>query len=310
VENLGSDQAQRHFDPPEVFLRRRRHHADALFSVLSELPDLVLLTGMQGNIGDHLIWEGTVDLLTCGGLRWRELRVEEITASMPPGGTLVVPGSGAFHKFWHEWLPGALLEAARHFDRVVVLASSFDPQVKEVGELLSRSNVYAFARELRSYEAIKHFGRAMVSFDPALYFADFDDKALATMAEAPPSARVASSYRERAVPSFLRCDEGSVLGQNGLLPNPETNLDISLTSGDLTDFLNAIRGQDLVITDRLHVAVASIMLGKTVTYLDPYDAKISEYLAFVFGGSVAPHVSQCEIPWLLDRELVVAAAAS
>ena len=45
------------------FYTRRSLYKESLLSFLGAQCDLHLLTEMHGNIGDHLIWAGTRDLL-------------------------------------------------------------------------------------------------------------------------------------------------------------------------------------------------------------------------------------------------------
>ncbi len=288
------------FAPWGTFARRRRAHADGVVGFLAGLQPLALLDGMFGNVGDHLIWAGTRDLLAMGDLAWQPVAVGDIAGADGSGRTLVVPGNSALHRFWHEWLPATLLEASRRYRRVVILASTIEPAVPVVEALLSQANVYAFTRDRRSYEAIKPFGRAVLAFDPALYAGIFDQPRSDAPWDAPDARRGGD------VLVALREDQGSPLGPLGLRPNPDVNRDLSLTATDLGELLDGVRAAGAVITDRLHVAVPAILLGTPVTYLDPYDAKISGYLEFVFGGTEGGHVRRCDVEYLRERDLVVA----
>jgi exopolysaccharide biosynthesis predicted pyruvyltransferase EpsI len=88
------------------------------------------------------------------------------------------------------------------------------------------------------------------------------------------------------------------------LKQVKPNNDISLTCGNLDEFLDLIQRHDSVITDRLHVAVASLMLGKTVRYVDPYNQKISRYAKFNFGDEFRKSFQQRDESWLLGRGYV------
>jgi exopolysaccharide biosynthesis predicted pyruvyltransferase EpsI len=88
------------------------------------------------------------------------------------------------------------------------------------------------------------------------------------------------------------------------LTQVKPNNDISLTCGNLDEFLDLIQRHDSVITDRLHVAVASLMLGKTVRYVDPYNQKISRYAKFNFGDEFRKSFQQRDESWLLGRGYV------
>jgi exopolysaccharide biosynthesis predicted pyruvyltransferase EpsI len=250
---------------------------------------------MRGNIGDHLIWAGTSDLLDHSGVHYETLAAGDVTSGRFPRGDLLIHGSGAFDARWHEWLPELVLEASDRFHAVIILPSSFDPAVPVVARCLSRPNVFAFAREVRSYRAIKSFGRAALSFDCAVYyhrFADRDDTG---------APRAAGDD----VLLALREDEGSLLALHGVAANPARNDDISLTRTSLDDWLGAIAAADAVVTDRLHVAVAGVLLGKAVTYLDPYDGKISTYASYTFRDAFESGLRPCSVEWLRANDLVV-----
>jgi exopolysaccharide biosynthesis predicted pyruvyltransferase EpsI len=67
----------------------------------------------------------------------------------------------------------------------------------------------------------------------------------------------------------------------GLLAS-EDNEDLSTASPNLNQFLERIRASEIIFTDRLHVVVAAVLLGKQVEYLDPRNRKISNYIEFNF----------------------------
>ena len=82
-------------------------------------------------------------------------------------------------------------------------------------------------------------------------------------------------------------------------PDPSLNRDISLSCAGLSDWLAAIGAAGVVVTDRLHVAVAATLLGKRLVYVDPYDAKISTYWTFTFGDGFDDHVTESSLAWLV-----------
>ena len=63
------------------------------------------------------------------------------------GHTLVVPGSGAWSPEYHEWMPDLVLAASASYQRVLVLPSSYCPDVPVVRRALSSDNVTALNRE-------------------------------------------------------------------------------------------------------------------------------------------------------------------
>jgi exopolysaccharide biosynthesis predicted pyruvyltransferase EpsI len=279
----------------ESFLKRRELYGAMICSFLLGLRPVHLLTQLHGNIGDHLIWAGTKDLLKSGGVGFSEISVSDMVSGRCAGETLVIPGSGALTTRWHEWLPALILEASEIFNRVVILPSSYDPSVTIVAKALSQPNVYAFAREPRSYREIKANGRAALALDPALFFLGFHDFSSG-------GAPIVESTNRLIC---LREDLSSPLPERGFKPNPLCNNDISLTSVGLDEFLQKIRAADLVITDRLHVAVAAVMSGKRIQYLDPYDGKISIYFSFAFRETFEHLAVPCTIEWLHKRDFII-----
>lgn len=254
-----------------------------------------LLTSMPGNIGDHLIWQGTEKMLVSSGVEYRCISKDELqnTPALPRSGTLVIPGSGALTTRWHEWLPDLVFGASSIFDRVVILPSQYDPEAPLVTRALSRQNVYAFAREAESFRRIKCFGRAALAPDPALWALEF-----------PEAIRDGRDDKDLGVVLVvLRTDVGSLLPKMRLRPAAINN-DISLAAKTLEEFLRSIDGADAVVTDRLHVAVAAVALDKDVRYIDPYDKKISRYIEYNLRGEFASRLQRRDEQWLLDQGFV------
>jgi hypothetical protein len=274
-----------------TFEDRRASHADCLVEYLGRQSRLRLLTEMPGNTGDRLIWAGTEDVLAAGRLEWAPLPVREAGVGPHPGETLVIPGSGAFVRFWHEWLPQCVLDASEVFDRVVILPSEFDVNVPIVGECLGRPNVFPIARDARSYRAVRALSPAALLLDCAL-----SAKALTQRGRAAGEGGTLLSLRE---------DEGSSLREYNLSPDPERNRDISRTERDLDAWIATIANADSVVTDRLHVAVAAVVLGRRLKYLDPAGEKISTFFSFAFGDARPDGVERCPVQWLEAQEFVV-----
>ena len=247
---------------------------------------------MPGNVGDQLILAGTERLLEAENIEFHRVGFSDVGQGSPDWSeaTLVVPGSGSMTHFWHEWLPATVKTASKFFDRVVILPSEYEPDVGVVGEALSISNVFPFAREVGSYGRIKQLGHADLALDPALYAFDF-----LPIDDAPRSDEALGR-----VLVAMRTDAGSLLGEQGLQP-VTGNDDISLTAADLTGFLDVIRAADTVVTDRLHVVVASVMLGKTVRFLDPHNEKISRYVQYNFRGEFSDRLQQRDAAWIVQH---------
>lgn len=272
------------------FSLRLQLFCHAIGDFLRRKGPLTLLSEMPGNIGDHLIWAGTEAMLRDANLDYGRITVGDLRncSGERRQGSLVIPGSGAFTSRWHEWLPGLVMLASDVFDDVIILPSQFDTGVGIVRDCLSRPNVHAFARDMHSYDSVKLLGKASIAPDPALWTL----KSLSSPGSAP------AENRERLI--CLRTDAGSLLSTHGLRPAPH-NKDISLTSSSLAEFLAEVRNVTEVVSDRLHVVVASLLMGKKVVYVDPYDEKISRYLQYNFGFSRGPLLSKENEAWLAEK---------
>lgn len=281
--------------PAATFASRLAAYRNLLVADIRSWGPVRLLTQMPGNTGDHLIWSGTEALLAAAGIPFGRLAVAEVATSSFPDECLIVPGSGALTRAWHEWLPALIIEAATRFRSVVILPSQYDPSVDVVAEALATPNVYAYAREADSYVAARPFGRASLAFDPALYSPLFQ------RVPSPVADVVASPRRLVA----LREDKSSRLSELGYATNPAVNRDISLTTQTAEAFVAAVRDADEVITDRLHVAVATVMCGKRLVYFDPQDRKISTYVRFTFRDAYAATVRPCSVEQLVEMGYVV-----
>ena len=279
----------------EQFRERLRQHGEAMCQFIRGLGPIRLLAGIPGNLGDHLIWQGTRRLLARHGVQYEEVDLSELVTLNWPSqiGTLVIPGSGALTAHFNEWLPEAVITASRLFRRVVILPSEFEPEVPAVQAALSRENVFAFARDSHSYEKTKHFGRATLAPDPALWSHGF--------VPGPPAGT--ADVMEGEILLAVRTDSLSRLPGFGLRP-ALSNRDISAIAADLNEFLNYVRQSDCVVTDRLHVAVAAIILGKTLHYLDPANEKITRYLSYTFRGEMAERIHRHDTDWLIEQGFV------
>jgi len=283
--------------PPADFTLRLDHCSHHICHFINQIKPISLMSNMPGNIGDHLIYLGSERLLSGGGVDYDYISVSSLR-KLPmrePVGTLVVPGSGAWTKSWHEWLPSLVKGAASQFQRIVILPSTYDSSVPEVADALSIENIFAFAREQESYLGIKHFGRASIAMDPAFYAFEFERSILPEL-------------RGDDIGNFvlsLRTDKDSIFPRAQLSPNPELNKDLSVSSSSLEEFIDAIRDVDSVVTDRLHVAVAGLMLGKYVFFCDPTDNKISRYQRYNLRDQFFDRFRMVHEQWLVCRKLVV-----
>jgi exopolysaccharide biosynthesis predicted pyruvyltransferase EpsI len=281
---------------PLKFSERLDLYKASLIQFLITSDSIFLLTEMPGNIGDHLIQLGSERILAETGFEIHHITVSEIVGSKsdsPSRGTLVVPGSGAFtHKF-HEWLPDLVSRASTQFDRVLVLPSEFEIDLFQVSNALSKDNVFVCARDAVSFRQIRTFGRSSLALDPALYAFDF---------VLPDESKAEQSDIDNYFLA-LRTDKASLL-EPARLQNAKNNNDISLSSHNLTQFLDTIRSTPVVVTDRLHVVVASVMLGKNVNFINPENCKISRYIQFSFRNEFDKQIRERDVSWLVEKGLL------
>ncbi len=284
---------------PATFEQKLEMQRQAIANFIGQVRPLWLLTEMPGNIGDHLIWVGTERLLKLSGLPYKHISCSGLREeSQSKAGTLIIPGSGAFTARFHEWLPNLVIISSALFDRTVILPSEFDSDLPIVSEAMKLQNVYPFARDAYSYSQIKKFGKAALAFDPALWAMHF-------VAAQPEPLEQNNADENSKTLLALRTDHGSLLADYGFAP-ADNNNDISLSCQNLEEFLRTISAFNTVITDRLHVSVAAVMLGKKVQFVDPYNNKISRYIEFNFGQAFSDRLSHKTIEWLLLNQHIKA----
>lgn len=197
-----------------------------------------------GNLGDHLIYYG---LRTA--LRQYNISFDEIYMDRPmTGDTLFIAGCGGYCKFWNgimEWLQPYL----KSFKKVYILPSTFDKAFKPVRDFLLNlpSNTEVYCRERTSYEFVSEIlvSRAHLSKDSAFYI---------------PWEKYMN--QGRGVLHSFRTDRE----RSHRVRMPDDNIDVSLTSADEEDMLRRIASYREIHTDRAHVAISAVMLGKN-TYI-------------------------------------------
>lgn len=267
------------------FDTRRTRYGQALADFLRPCR-LGLLTGMPGNTGDLLIHAGTHDFLVSKQLPFSPVPFSNLESAAGRGGTLLIPGSGALTESWNEWLPDTVIAASRIFDQVVILPSAIDPSVPHVAEAVSRPNVFSFARDRRSYAASKAIARIGICPDLAVFYDGFNNPR-------PPAG-------EQTLLA-LRQDRDSSMPALEMVADSALNDDISQTRSDLGTWIQAIEASSFVITDRLHVAVAALMLGRKVRYFETADEKIGGYFDYTFRDQFSGQAQPVSAEWLESR---------
>ncbi|MDQ0300696.1 exopolysaccharide biosynthesis predicted pyruvyl transferase EpsI [Salibacterium salarium] len=211
-----------------------------LLTSIASAPDLTFIIP-GGNIGDHLIWSGTRQLLD--GKQYKEILKDEIDQA--DGHTAVIAGSGGWCKAYHS-MPRQLAIIEKNFKNVIIFPSSFDISVPAVKEALTKTKATVFARELISYKQIKNLCDANIAYDGAFYF-DY------------------TNYKQKGKGTLHAYRNDKEKGKNDM-NTVESNNDISKTSKTLDEFLGTVSKHNTIHTDRAHVMIAGAMLNKTVYY--------------------------------------------
>jgi exopolysaccharide biosynthesis predicted pyruvyltransferase EpsI len=271
---------------------------NAISNFIKRNSNVYLLTELPGNIGDHLIWAGTVDFLESHQIRVKEMSIFELSGSEPINGCLLIPGNGALTTYFHEWLPEIIESASKRFANVIVLPSQLEPKIAKIQKILKLSNVVFFAREVKSFTRTKDVTPIGLGVDLALFSQHFDQ------------VKLSDHDSQNKSLLCLRTDAASQIVNAGFSPNVKINRDISVELPNLDSWIVAIREAELIVTDRLHVAVAGVMLNKKLFYIDPDDEKISSYFNFTF-GSLTPteDVFKVDLSWLNDKNYLKSRSA-
>ncbi len=152
-----------------------------------------------GNLGDQLILEGTRALLS--DRHFREIALEELGRS--EGDLALIVGGGAFSAAYHEWARWALQLAETRFGRVIVLPSTFDVSVREVRAVLETTTALVFARERKSFAAIRDLCDARLAFDAAFQYDFAPHRRMTARESSMPSARTARRLRPGRGPATM-----------------------------------------------------------------------------------------------------------
>jgi len=205
---------------------------------------VVFLTA-GGNVGDHLIWEGTRRLLQLAGVDYREHSLTD-PEGISAGETALVCGSGGWCRSFHA-MPEWVRRIEQRTSQVIVLPSTFDPTSFAVREFLLTTTAHVVAREQASLDLIRPLCNSVsLAHDTALSF-DF-------------------SPWKRIAPRFHLLRAFRVDCESGGGPIPAGNRDVSLEFGAVEPWLNAIADYHAIHTDRAHVMIAAAMMGRTVRY--------------------------------------------
>ena len=187
-----------------------------------------------GNWGDGLIRFGTKLFFAEIGLIYKELSPKRSDWIVPfmKGGVVIYGGGGAWCKNWQNTYVEKL---SRRF-KVIVLPSTYESTIK-------LKNTIFFARD--KYQSLTNIPTPYFTHDMAFYIGSMFYK----------------GSRGSGIGYFYREDKESA----GMLELDNTNNDISHKGNHYTpvkDFFSEIDNYETVYTDRLHVAIAAVLLKK------------------------------------------------
>lgn len=245
-------------------------------NLLRELKKLGRFTYIPnpGNIGDMLIASATYDFFDRNGLKYQPFnKHKKIRKNIVYGGGGI--WTADYEKDWCKFLPWF-----QKAERVVILPGSFNNCQKLIDILDERFVV--FCREKRSYDYLQQANtkaKILLNHDMAFRLKQMPKHMRITGK----GATVLKSVSFQSIPQtafFMRVDRESA-------GKYKTDLDVSdITYGmhydkrDWIDFctglmLAVVNRADVVVTDRLHVAIAGLLTGKEVYMLDNTYGKLS-----------------------------------
>lgn len=245
---LGSGNGATRSDVPPrtaTAIEESRRKLRAAISEVSAGGDLTFVHS-YGNIGDELIYAGTRQLLK--GMRYKEVSARKKLRETS-GHTAIMSGGGDWCHAFHSFDPRVFAALEKRFENVILLPTTFDPSVPLVRYVLKNTKGLIFARERESYRRIKNLCDADIAHDTAFFFdyAPYKQKGEGLL----------NAYR--IDPETARAE-----GTDAMLP-PDNN-DISMTCESLDEWLWTISRHEVIHTDRAHVMIAGVMMGKRVEY--------------------------------------------
>lgn len=193
-----------------------------------------------GNYGDSLIRYATLKFFHDIGLNFTELtsfktkKKEWWPTLFHSNSTLIFGGGGAWCNLWnHEKL---VKKVSKRFRHVIILPSTYEitPSI---------SNATFFCRG--KYESKEHLPEALFCHDMAFYLGSI------------------SAPKGNGTGYFFRTDKESA----NKIDIPPSNHDLSATGDHNTpiySFFDELAQFSIIMTDRLHVAIASSLMGKEV----------------------------------------------
>jgi len=195
-----------------------------------------------GNYGDSLIWHGTKILLMSLNIKENYVEID----SLQHNDILLIDGGGNFVDYYSD-VRDFLIKKPNLYEEIIILPHTIfgEKQIEVLNNVSSKLTV--FCREKVSAKFVEE---SLIRGDVYLWH----DCALYNKFPNDPSGD--------GVLNAFRSDKESVLSTT-----PESNKDISYNgyaTKPLDNFINTLKKYEQVNTDRLHVAIGAMLLGKQI----------------------------------------------
>lgn len=248
---------------------------DKIVNILKKEKSIVFLPN-PGNLGDCLISRGTFDFFEKNNINYKIYK---------PGlksKVLVFGGGGLFVKDLYKHAYDKIINIFDSFEHVIMLPCTIH-DCKDFEKIIS-SKFTIFSREENTYSYLKSLNSGadiILDYDMAFRLSNnifsktinIDKKRKILLNKLSPIlSRIGNTAR------FLRTDLESSI-------KISSHLDLSLTFGsrvmNISDvnfatalMIAVISKYDTIVTDRLHVAIAAILLGKHIFVIDNNNNKV------------------------------------
>ena len=288
--------------------------------ILQELQPLGNFTYLPngGNMGDLIIAIAEYQLFGKHKLTY------EIFRGCSCSENLVIGGGGGFVRYWNYQRKSKVIQKNKHLKRIVILSSSFYdcPDFLEIVD--ERFTIFCREQKSRDYllsAGVK--GKIILSHDMAFFLSgDFQEVEARSYyrfkeiwQQITASVSKLTQQGGYTVAYFLRTDSESATDWKKISVRPTLDLSLCVPSSDARCpcdavfygklFFAGIDTADIVVTDRLHVGISSMLLGKEVFLLDNSYGKVS--------GVYERSMKQCsrvhfirdvrDLPGLLERTI-------
>jgi exopolysaccharide biosynthesis predicted pyruvyltransferase EpsI len=213
------------------------HSFDSLAKSISKIQGPIYFFPNPGNWGDALIRSGTVSFFRENSIEYTELHRRNEILERKGGGTVIYGGGGAWCNLWNHSVDHVRAIGKRF--NVIVLPSSYEMHYEI-------PRVEFFCRD--KYESQRNMPNAVFCHEMAFHL----------------ESEVKKNSHGEGVGYFFRKDKESSSERRRV---PIGNVDLSQSGNHLTDtseFFGSLAKYSVIHTDRLHVAIAACLLGKSV----------------------------------------------